>query len=542
MVTTTVGVSYKQHAVREDWDAIVIGSGIGGLATATLLARYGRKRVLVLERHYVAGGFTHAFHRPGYAWDVGVHYIGQVQSASSPLRAAFDNLTDGRLQWSPMPDVYDRVRIGDREYLFVSGRERFRQQLKSYFPSEADAIDNYLRSVQSCIRSRTSYFTEKALPGPVAFLAGPLLRVPFLRWARRTTAEELAAITTNGDLKAVLTAQWGDYGLPPSESSFAAHATIADHYFEGASYPVGGAPSIAASFAPTIESAGGHIALCAEVSQILLDRNQRACGVRMQDGREIRAGVVISDAGAWNTFSSLLPPEAPGASSALKELRRLPPSKAHLCLYVGARGGAAELGLTGTNLWVHPTPDHDANLSRFERDPCAPFPMLFVSSPSAKDPDFERRYPGHSTLEVITPVPYAWFKDWGDTRWKHRGQDYDEFKENLADRLRQSLEQHVPAVQGKIEIAELSTPLSTRHFMNYQRGEIYGVSASPERYRLRCLTPRTAIRNLYLTGQDVCMLGVAGALMGGVLAASAILRRNLMSVVTKPIQAGRVAA
>jgi phytoene dehydrogenase-like protein len=112
----------------------------------------------------------------------------------------------------------------------------------------------------------------------------------------------------------------------------------------------------------------------------------------------------------------------------------------------------------------------------------------------------------------------------------------------LADRLRHSLEELLPAVRGKIEIAELSTPLSTRHFMNYQQGEIYGVSAGPERFRLRCLTPRTAVRNLYLTGQDVCMLGVAGALMGGVLTASAVLGRNLMSVITKPLQTAKAAA
>jgi all-trans-retinol 13,14-reductase len=312
---------------------------------------------------------------------------------------------------------------------------------------------------------------------------------------------------------------------------------IAEHYFEGASFPVGGAPSIAASVAPTIESGGGQIVFSAEVSEILLDHARRASGVRMRDGREFRTGIVISDAGAWNTFSSLLPPAAPGVPSALEELSALRPSKAHLCLYVGVRGSAAELGLTGSNLWVHPTPDHDANLARFERDPSAPFALLFVSSPSAKDPDFERRHPGRATLELITPAPYDWFTHWEATRWKHRGRDYDEFKKELAERLRHSLEELLPSIRGKVEIAELSTPLSTRHFMNYPHGEIYGVSSSPERFRLRCLMPRTAVRNLYLTGQDACMLGVAGALMGGVLTASAVLGRNLISAVMKPQRA-----
>ena len=206
---------------------------------------------------------------------------------------------------------------------------------------------------------------------------------------------------------------------------------------------------------------------------------------------------------------------------------------AHLCLYAGVKQSAAELGLTGTNLWIHPTPDHDANLARFSSDPSAPLPLMFISSPSAKDPDFERRHPGRATLEVICPAPYDWFARWEDTRWKRRGQDYDDFKQGLTERLQSALEEQVPAVRGKLDIAELSTPLSTRHFMNYQRGEAYGISATPARFRLRCLTPHTAVRNLYLTGQDVCTLGVTGAMMGGILAASAILGRNLLSSISK---------
>lgn len=533
MPSVAVGSSYKQDPVAENWDAIVIGSGIGGLAAAALLAKHAGKRVLVLERHYVAGGFTHAFHRPGYEWDVGVHYIGQVQDPASRERAVFDHLTGGRLQWSPMPEVYDRIRIGEREYDFPAGLERFRDRLKSYFPQETAAIDRYLRAVLSCSGKTSLYFAEKALPRPLARVAGPLLRAPFLRWARRTTAEVLAELTTNPELAGLLAAQWGDYGLPPNQSSFAAHAIIAAHYFEGAGYPAGGAPSIAAGIAPLIESAGGRIAFSAEVREVLLDRRQRAAGVRMQDGRELRAATVISDAGAWNTFTKLLPPEAPGIASALEELRPLPPSMAHLSLYVGIKRTAAELGLSGTNLWIHPTPDHDANVARFANDPSAPLPLLFISFPSAKDPDFERRHPGRATLEVICPVPYDWFAGWEDTRWKRRGGDYDDFKHSLAERLKSGLEQHVPAVRGKLDIAELSTPLSTRHFMNYQHGEAYGVSATPARFALRCLAPHTSVRNLYLTGQDVCTLGVTGALMGGVLAASAILGRNLMSVASK---------
>src|ERR1700677_2736819 len=154
--------SYKQQTLDEVWDAIVIGSGIGGLAAAALLSRHAGKKVLVLERHYTAGGYTHSFNRPGYSWDVGVHYIGEVQDPRSPVRAVFDHLTEGQLRWQPMPDIYDRVVIGTgigaRTFGFPTGLENLRTQLKQSFPGEAAAIDHYLAAVQSAQKSSGLYF------------------------------------------------------------------------------------------------------------------------------------------------------------------------------------------------------------------------------------------------------------------------------------------------------------------------------------------------------------------------------------------------
>src|SRR5580700_5846421 len=105
-IRRTAMVSYKQHALDDRWDAIVIGSGIGGLAAAALLAKHAGKRVLVLERHYTAGGYTHVFKRTGYEWDVGVHYIGDIASSRSVFGRVFDTITDGKVAWERMGDPY----------------------------------------------------------------------------------------------------------------------------------------------------------------------------------------------------------------------------------------------------------------------------------------------------------------------------------------------------------------------------------------------------------------------------------------------------
>lgn len=528
-----VGLSYKQHPVGGPFDAIVIGSGIGGLTAAALLAKHGNKRVLVLERHYTAGGFTHVFRRRDYEWDVGVHYVGQLNSAQSPVRAAFDHVTEGRLQWHTMPDIYDRIVIAGRAYDFPAGMERFRESMKRYFPEEAAAIDRYIAAVCAAAAASGMYFAEKAIPGSIARLIGPLMRRKFLRYADQTTAQVLGALTRNQELIAVLTGQWGDYGLPPARSSFAMHATIAFHYFEGAAYPVGGASEIAASMAPIIERAGGQIMVSAEVAHILLESGRRAVGVRMADGREIRAATISSDAGAFNTFTRLLPAELSARFGLLEEMKSVPPSIAHLCLYAGLRRGPGEPEFGGTNLWIYGDSDHDASFTRFEKDPTGPFPVLFISFPSAKDPAFWERYPGRSTIEVVAPIPYGMFDRWADTAWKRRGAEYNELKMKLTARLQEALEHEVPASRGKIETAEISTPLSTRHFANYMKGEIYGAACVPARFRARVFGARTPFRNLFLTGQDACVLGVSGALFGGVITASAILRRNLMGVVSR---------
>jgi all-trans-retinol 13,14-reductase len=533
LMATSAGKSYKQHPPEGVFDAIVIGSGMGGMTAAAMLARHGGRRVLVLERHYTAGGFTHVFRRPGYEWDVGVHYIGRVSDPHSPERAMFDHVTEGRLAWTPMPDLYDQFFIGGREYALPSGVERFRESLRQRFPASGQAITRYLEAIRAATRSSRLYYAEKVLPAALARIAGPLLRYPFLRHAGQSTAAVLAGITSDPQLAAVLAGQWGDYGLPPRQSSFGIHAMVAKHYLEGAAYPVGGASRIAAGIEPVIERAGGSILVSADVTGILVENGNRATGVRMADGRELRARIVISDAGARNTFVRLLPAGAAGKSAAVASLQRIPPSMAHLCLYVGLKRESGDPEFGESNLWVFPGPDHDANVARFQADANAPFPALFISFPSAKDPTFSERYPGRSTIEVVAPAPFEWFARWEDTAWKRRGAEYDTWKQCWSKRLLGELERHVPAVRGKVDFHELSTPLSTRHFANYENGEIYGLGHTPDRFRVAWLTPRTAVRGLYLTGQDVCTCGVTGALVGGLLTASAILGRNLISTATR---------
>ena len=529
-----LGRSYKQHGIPAPaggrYDAIVIGSGLGGLACAGLLARHGRKRVLVLERHYTAGGFTHMFTRPGYDWDVGVHYVGDVHRPGSLLRRTFDHLSDGELVWEDLGEVYDTLIIGQDRYELHRGREAFRAGLHAHFPAERRAIDGYLERVQAAVRKSRPFFLEKALPSPLSRVIGPALRWPAMREARLTVNQVLDGLTQNRRLRAILTGQYGDYGLPPGEASFLMHALLVAHYLGGAGYPVGGSARIAATLIPGIEREGGAVVTSADVATVVLE-GDRAVGVKLADGHEVRAPLVVSDAGWAVTFGRLVPREASARVGLAPQLRGVAPSLSHVSLYVGLKKDTAALGLQRSNLWIYPDDNHDRSVARYFADPEAPLPMTYLSFPSAKDPDFARRHPGRATIEVIGVTPYEWFARWDETRWKKRGDDYEGFKQRLAARLREVLEREVPSVRGAIDHAELSTPLSTRHFVGHPHGEIYGLAHTPARFAARELRPRTPIAGLYLTGADICTAGVGGALMGGVLTASVITRRNLVSTI-----------
>jgi all-trans-retinol 13,14-reductase len=419
-------------------------------------------------------------------------------------------------------------------YDAVAGREEFRENLVGHFPREAGAIDRYLELLGEVSRGMRTFTLDRTLPPWAAAVAGPWLRSRLPRSFSRTTWEVLSELTSDPELIAVLTGQWGDLGLPPKRSSFVIQALIAKHYLHGGFYPVGGAWRIADTIIPRIRATGGEVFTYARVKEVLV-RDGRACGVRMDDGHEIESRCVISDAGAVNTFTRLLPGEVTRAHGYDALLAKVRPSIGHLGVYIGLEATAAELGLPKTNYWIYPNNDYDGTLEKFEADPSGPFPAVYISFPSAKDPDFERRHPGRATIEIVAPAPYELFAPWADKTWGKRGDDYEALKDSYGQRLLEHLYDRVPQVRGRIDYWEVSTPLSMQWFCGWERGELYGLDHDPSRLQQRWLRPRTRVPGLWLTGQDIMSCGVSGAMMGGLAAATSIAGLRKMGPVMKRV-------
>jgi all-trans-retinol 13,14-reductase len=299
---------------------------------------------------------------------------------------------------------------------------------------------------------------------------------------------------------------------------------------------VGGSWKIADTIIPKIQAAGGEVFTYANVEEILVEGGE-VRGVRMADGHEIRCPVVVSSAGVDNTFGHLLPAELVSAKGYDRSLTHVRPSVGHLCLYIGLKGTAEELGLPKTNFWIYPHNDYDRALADFRADPDAPFPVVYISFPSAKDPDYLERHPGTATIEIVAPAPYEQFEHWRGTIWGKRGEDYEALKRELSDRLLRHLYDKLPQLEGKIDYHELSTPLSTEWFAGYRHGELYGLDHTPERLQQDWLTPRTRIPGLWLTGQDVLTCGVTGAMMAGLLTVTAMAGPRKIGPLMKRIYA-----
>lgn len=507
------------------WDVIVIGSGIGGMGCAAALAKQG-KRCLILEQHYVPGGFTHTFTRKGYSWDVGVHCVGEMSERDIPGQI-LSWLTDGELKWQHMGAKYEHFYYPDGfEIDFPSNYDGFRRALEEKFPKEREGIALYFKTVKEAVKEAKPYFGMKMLPEWAGRAGTQVMRAINRKdyWTR-TTRDVLREIIPNPKLRAVLVGQWGYYGSTPSESCFAIHAMVVAHFMRGGYYPVGGSAAIANGLLKTVKAAGGETIVRAPVAEILV-QGGKAVGVKLEGGgQEILAERVVSAAGARITAEDLVPGEWKETPWA-RAIREIPPSPPHLSLYLGIEGDIRAAGGTLGNQWFCETWDMERRDWEVQ-DPGSEAPMLFMSFPTLKDPTHDPGPTQRHTAEVVTFVPWKAFEKWKGTRRGHRDPEYMVFKKSIEERLIAQLRSHVPRIMDLVKYHELSTPLSTVHFTRAIHGAIYGLEATPRRFKSPHLQTRTPIKNLYMAGADVTSLGVTGALVGGVLAAATIEPRLL---------------
>jgi phytoene dehydrogenase-like protein len=509
---------YQPDKIPDSVDTVVIGSGMSGLSAAAVLSRMGQ-RVLVLEQHYVAGGGSHMFQlKGGLHFDSGLHYLVPYSGILMWL-ATGGNEMPLRFERMGEPDgTFDRIALGSEPPFAIKHDEAHLPDLYARFPERRDDIDEFLRVSEKVLKRFPLFVLSKALP---AWLQKPwhrhVLGETWQRYAGRSLKEVLQEITDDPLLAGLLAGPWMDTGAPPDRASFLLGACIARGLaIEGGAYPVGGSQELAKCLVPVITGAGGRVLVRAPVDEILVDSAEGCTtGVRLADGTIVPCKRVISSVGYHNTFGKLVSENVTDKFEIPRHLS-IGNSCGFIMANIGLRGNAEELGLTCANLWYHPTRedgDMFGAIDDFMSNPTDPShdPMIMVTFPSIKDREGAKKHANKTTCQILCMAEHAWFEQYADRPTRKRGAEYKAVKREWGERLAALLLRFYPQLDGRIELLDVSTPLSIEHYLGAKQGGAVGLDQTPERFTDRSLIerldPRTPIEGLWLTGQDTVTCG-----------------------------------
>ncbi len=495
-----------------DWDVIVIGSGIGGLVTASQLAAKGAK-VLVLERYLIPGGSGGSFRRAGYTFDVGASMIfgfGQKGHTNLLTRALAD--VGEHCTTIPDPAQLEYHLPGGLSVAVDRNYESFIAELTARFPHEAKGIRAFYDTcwqVFRCLDAMPLLSLEDPAYLAKVFFKAPLACLGLARWLPVNVGTVARAHIQDPNLLRFIDMECFCWSVMPADRTPMINAgmVFSDRHAGGINYPKGGVGVIAGRLVAGLERHGGAIRYRSRVVKVLLEQG-RAVGVRLAGGEELRARRVVSNATRWDTFgdpdsagprpggAAKLPSKTmsgqsliDGADTPAAERtwrRRYRPSPSFISLHLGVR---ADLIPEGTHV-------HHLLLERWE-DLEAEQGTVFVSMPSLLDPSLAPE--GHQIVHTFTPSSMEAWQGLSPSEYRVK-------KQADADRLIARLEAILPGLAGAITHREVGTPRSHRRFLGRMGGSYGPIPAM----RLPGLLPmpfnRTGISGLYCVG-DSCFPG-----------------------------------
>ncbi len=507
-------------AKNNRYDVIVIGSGIGGLTVASILAQMNKKRVLVLEQHFVLGGQTHTFSRRGenkYTWDVGLHYCSGLFEKGLMMRQLSDFITAGQLNWVKIPSPYDILVYPDLTFPLSDKESEYEAALIDSFPEEAKAIKRYLKDIKKVSKWGINWSMTAYFPAYLSLMM-KAINSASSSMALMTTKEYLDKNFKNETLKSIVGAQNCVCGVFPDQSAFVMHAMLVMGFLRGGFYPEGGAGEIVKTISPIIERAGGKLIASRMVTELILEGN-KAVGVKAKKGKrneyeEYFAPVIISDTGARNTYTQLIPETI--NIPFREEIRNFPTNRSPLCLYLGLKESPETLGFKPSNYYVFNTYDYE-ELNDFSLDSlfAKGVQFCFISFPSLRDPLAKTH-----AAQVIINVDDEPFEKWAGQPWQKKDKDYYELKDRITEAILDLVESKFKGFRDIVDYKELSTRFALEFFLNREKGDWAGIAAVPDRYRQKWIRVPSPVKNLYLTGTDVAFMGIEGAMLGGVATAA----------------------
>ena len=501
----------------EEFDTIIIGSGVGGLAAAICLSRAGQK-VLVLEQHYVPGGWSHSFTLNGQRFSPGVHYVGLIgegQSTNELYRGL--GVANDMVFFRMNIKAYEHCLIGNEIIDLPSGIENLKEVLSQRFPKEEKNIREYLSLVQKV--SDELQLIPK-LKGFWQNITVPFRTKHFGKFAFFSLKRVVNWHVKDDLLKATLNIQCGDHGLPAYRACFPVHCSVMNHYFDGGYYPMGGGGGIIKAMTNAVKRHGGEVRVKQNVKKIIIE-DSKATSVQLADGQIIKAKTIVSNADPSITYLNLVGREHL-SKGLVKKLDKTKYSVTSLILFLTLEMDVTQFGIDSGNIWMMKDEDGDQNFKDLMQNNIAEgdcFPAVFISCTTLKDPvSFNGRY---HNFEVVTYVDYDNLQDFG--KEDYHNSDYLEFKEKVIKKLLNNIEKVIPGAKQHVVQAELGTPKTNEFYINSTKGNVYGTEKKLNQVGPFSYKNKSEISNLFLCGASTLSHGVGGATHSGVMAASMIL-------------------
>ncbi|HEY9631330.1 MAG TPA: carotenoid isomerase [Coleofasciculaceae cyanobacterium] len=469
----------------EVFDVIVIGSGIGGLVTATQLAAKGAE-VLVLERYVIPGGSAGYFEREGYRFDVGASMIfGFGDRGTTNLLTRALQAVNVSLETLPDP-VQIHYHLPDGLELKVHrDYEKFLQELMAYFPHEAKGIRQFYDEcwrVFNCLNVMDLLSLEEPRYLTRVFFQHPLACLGLVKYLPQNAGDIARRYIQDPQLLKFIDMECYCWSVVPADRTPMINAgmVFSDRHYGGINYPKGGVGQIAQKLVEGLEKAGSQIRYKARVTEILRE-GDRAVGVKLASGEEIRAKKVVSNATRWDTFEQLLPAEQmPLAEKKWQE--RYEKSPSFLSLHLGVKADVLPLG----------TECHHILLEDWQQMETA-IGTIFVSIPTLLDPDLAPA--GHHIIHTFTP---SWMESWQALP----AHEYEAKKERVAGQIIERLAAIFPGLEAGLDYMEVGTPRSHQRFLGRKDGTYGPIPLRKLRGLLGMPFNRTAIPNLYCVGDS----------------------------------------
>jgi phytoene dehydrogenase-like protein len=479
---------------ENEFDAIIIGSGLGGLSCAAAFARQGF-RPLVLEKHDRPGGYATTFTRPGgFVFDASLH------STTVGERGGIHNLIPGfpeidDVEFVPHPNLYRAIFPEHDIRVPQKNLQGYLELLTGYFPEEKAGIEALFADMKGVAADINKFSSANGQVDMSRFPAD----FPYLfNCYNKTWGQMVDARFKNPKLKAIVSALWGYYGLPPSKLAGYYYALPTIGYLEhGGFYPRGRSQKISNAFVQFIEKHGGKVLLNQPVTEILT-KGQTVIGVKTEDGKTYSGRVVISNANAYDTFHTLMKPPA-ALAEYVTRMEQFSVSLSSFQIFLGLKKDLIrEVGIKDTEIFHETGYDPEVgyqNSLNADVENGGFGLMLYDNVYAGYSPK------GKNTLVILVLQGYDHWQPYEAGYFNSHKATYHAEKQRLADILIDKTERTLlPGLRNAIEVQEIGTPLTNVRYTGNYRGAIYGWDQTLDNSGPLRLPHATPIKNLYLAG------------------------------------------